>query len=206
MSTLKTTMIDQQRLEKAFTYNNYRELMQELVDSKGTTGPNKSEDMVYYTELNHQRMKRLDKTVKITDSLEKVIANIDKPQTWVVLTESWCGDAAQNVPVIEKLASLNSNIELRLFLRDENLDIMDNYLTNGGRSIPKLIIFDKDSEEELGTWGPRPAKLQEIYDEWRNSTDKVPYKEFNVTLQKWYAKDKSLAMQAELETLISSMH
>lgn len=206
MSTLKTTMIDQERLEKAFTYDNYRVLMQELVDTKQTTGPNKSDDMVYYTELNHQRMKRLDKTIKITESLENVIKKTDRPQTWIVLTESWCGDAAQNVPVIEKLASLNDNIELRLFLRDENLDIMDNYLTNGGRSIPKLIIFDKESQEELGTWGPRPVELQKIYDEWRNSTDKVPYKEFNVTLQKWYAKNKSLAMQEELEKLISSMH
>ena len=205
MSISETIMIDQERIEKAFTYNNYRDLMQELVDTKQTTGPNKSDDMVYYTELNHQRMKRLDKTIKITESLENEIKKIDKPQTWVVITESWCGDAAQNVPVIEKLASLNSNIELRLFLRDENLDIMDNYLTNGGRSIPKLIIFDKESNNELATWGPRPVELQEIYDAWRNDPEKVPYKEFNVTLQKWYAKNKSLAMQAELETLLSSI-
>lgn len=206
MSTSEIIMIDPDRLEKAFTYGNYRELMQELVNTKQTTGPNKSDDMVYYTELNHQRMKRLDKTIKISETLENEIKKISKPQTWLVLTESWCGDAAQNVPVIEKLASLNSNIELKLFLRDENLDIMDNYLTNGGRSIPKLIIFDQESMKELATWGPRPAELQEIYDNWRNDPDKVPYKEFNVTLQKWYAKNKSLAMQTELEALFASIN
>jgi len=204
MSTTETITIAKERLDKALTYGGYRELMDSLVANKQTTGPNKSDDMVYYTELNHHRMKRLDKTVKITESLVKEIESIDTPQTWIVLTESWCGDAAQNVPVIEKLASLNEHIELRLFLRDENPDIMDNYLTNGGRSIPKLVIFNKENMEELGTWGPRPAELQEIYDAWRNDPEKVPYKEFNVTLQKWYAKNKAIAMQNELEALFAS--
>lgn len=204
MSTLETTMISKERIEEALTYPDYRALMDHLVENGGTTGPNQGEDMVYYTSLNHQRMKRLDKKTLINTSLAEVVKKIDKPQIWVVLTESWCGDAAQNVPVIDKLSTLNSNIELRLFMRDENLDIMDQYLTNGGRSIPKLIIFDKETMKELGTWGPRPAALQEIYDAWRNDPDKVPYREFNVTLQKWYAKDKSQAMQEELEELLKT--
>ncbi|MGB3463666.1 MAG: thioredoxin family protein [Cyclobacteriaceae bacterium] len=205
MSTTETVMISKEKLGKALTYPDYRALMDHLVENKGSTGPNQGEDMIYYTSLNHQRMKRLDKKIEITATLEEAIRKIDRPQTWVVLTESWCGDAAQNVPVIDKLATLNSHVELKLFLRDDNLDIMDNYLTNGGRSIPKLIIFDKITMEELATWGPRPAALQEIYDAWRNDPDKVPYKEFNVTLQKWYAKDKSFAMQEELTALINSI-
>ncbi|MEL7145064.1 MAG: thioredoxin family protein, partial [Bacteroidota bacterium] len=198
MNTIDTPLITRARLDEAYSYSSYRELMEDLVDQKSTTGPNKSEDMAYYTALNHQRMKRLDKTLKIDDDLAARIAAIDHEQTWVVITESWCGDAAQNVPVIEKLASLNDQIELKLFLRDENLDIMDSYLTNGSRSIPKLVIFKRDNMKELGTWGPRPAALQEIYDAWRNDPNKVPYKEFNVTIQKWYAKDKAQEMQKEL--------
>jgi len=205
MDTTLELNIDRERLDKAYTYQAYRELMAELVEKKMTSGPRQHEDLAYYTELNNQRMKRLDKTIKINDSLVEEIKKISEPQTWVLLTESWCGDAAQNVPVLDKLASLNEHIELKLFFRDENPDIMDKYLTNGGRSIPKLIIFPKDSNKELGTWGPRPAELQEIYDAWRNDPNKVPYKEFNVTLQKWYAKNKAQAMQAELEEMFKGI-
>ena len=203
METIDTPQITRKRLDDAYTYGSYRALMEELVANKTTTGPNKSEDMAYYTELNHQRMKRLDKTLKIDEALAAQIQSIDHDQVWVLLTESWCGDAAQNVPVIDKLASLNDHIELRLFLRDDNLDLMDNYLTNGARSIPKLVIFSKEDMKELGSWGPRPAALQEIYDAWRNDPNKVPYKEFNVTLQKWYAKDKAKEMQKELKEVFA---
>lgn len=205
MELTDTPLITSARLNEAHTYSSYRKLMEELVAQKSTTGPNKSEDMAYYTALNHQRMKRLDKTVKIDEELTAMIQAIDHDQIWVLLTESWCGDAAQSVPVIDKMAALNDHVELRLFLRDDNLDLMDSYLTNGSRSIPKLVIFRKEDMEELGTWGPRPARLQEIYDTWRNDPNKVPYKEFNVTIQKWYAMDKAQEMQKEFKEVFTNL-
>ena len=82
-------------------------------------------------------------------------------RTWFVLTEGWCKDAAQIVPVLHALAKLNSNIELKVLLRDDNLDLMDQYLTNGKRrSIPRLIAVDPDVMEELSSWGPSAAIQQ----------------------------------------------
>jgi hypothetical protein len=200
MNTMPQVLV-KQRIKKAYSYSDYRLLMAELTATQASTGPLQNEDMAYYTSLNHQRMKRLDKTVKINTTLASLIESIDSPQSWVVLTESWCGDAAQALPVMQKLAELNEVIEFKLLLRDENPDIMDNYLTNCSRSIPKLIIYD-EQHEELGTWGPRPLELQTIYDNWRNDPGNVPYKEFNMTLQKWYTADKTKAIQQELEALL----
>jgi len=201
---ISTQLIDNNRLSKAYSYQGYRELLKELKENQGTTGFNQSEDLVYYTSLNHQRMKRLDKTLKMNERIATEIQKIDSPQTWVVLTESWCGDAAYNIPVIQKIAELNKHITLRLLLRDSNPDIMDNYITNGGRSIPKLIMYN-DVLEELATWGPRPVALQKIYDLWKNDPNKIPYKEFNVTLQKWYLNDKGLSVQNELSKLLENV-
>ncbi len=197
-------LLVKERIEEAYSYNDYRLLMAELKATQASTGPLQNEDMAYYTSLNHQRMKRLDKTVKINDSLARLIESIDSPQSWVVLTESWCGDAAQALPVMQKLVELNRRIDFSLLLRDENPDIMDNYLTNCSRSIPKLIIYN-EQHEELGTWGPRPVELQTIYDSWRANPDNVPYKEFNITLQKWYTSDKTQAIQKELEALLKGI-
>lgn len=188
----------------SFTYERYKKLMETLKEEGGTTGPKQTEELAYYTALNHQRMKRLDKSVVLNDALQAKVLSISRSLTWVVLTEAWCGDAAQALPVIQKLAGLNSNIDLQLYLRDENPDLMDRHLTNNSRSIPKLIISNENGEE-LGKWGPRPAELQEIYDNWRHDPNKTPYQEFLAVIQKWYHKDRTQAVQQELELLLDQV-
>ena len=147
-------------------------------------------------------MKRLDKTTKISDETAQEIQKLATPQTWLVLTEGWCGDAAQNLPVIYKMAELNKNINLKLVLRDENLALMDLFLTNGGRSIPKLIALDADNNV-IDTWGPRPkvaTKMVADYKEKHGSLD-PQFKEY---LQVWYNKDKGLSTQEDFVSLIKS--
>ena len=156
--------------------------------------------MAHYTKLNWSRMRRLDKQSKINTSLAKKVEAIEGKQVWLVLVEGWCGDVAQNLPVIQKMVELNPNIELRMIFRDENLDVMDAYLTNGGRSIPKLIAMDADSLEELWTWGPRPAPVQEMVEEYKKTGG--PYSEFSEKVQKWYNGDKTQTLQNEFEALI----
>jgi len=107
-------------------------------------------------KLNHQRSSRIHKSYKPGEELVKAARQIDRPQLWVVLSEHWCGDSAQNLPYLAEIAKLNSNINLRIILRDENPEIMDEYLTDGNlRSIPILIVFDYEGNE-LFRWGPRP--------------------------------------------------
>ncbi|MEM1134986.1 MAG: thioredoxin family protein, partial [Bacteroidota bacterium] len=112
------------------------------------------------------------------------------------------GDAAQILPVLNKIAEASPNIELLTLLRDENLRLMDSFLTNGGRSIPKLIILDKKSISVKGSWGPRPKPAQDMFLVYKHNKEKVAYEDFQAELQKWYLKDKAGAIQDELFELL----
>jgi hypothetical protein len=190
-------------LQKAISYEAYTTLIDELVVKGATTGPDQSEAFIHYTALNQQRMHRWDKTIQLLPSVESAIRGITLPQTWLVLTEAWCGDAAHIVPVLHALAALNPLITLRLVFRDDNPGLMDQYLTNGvSRSIPKLIALDTTTREELFTWGPRPAPLQAIFMQLKEAG--TEYHVMKEELQRWYNKDKSVAIQEEMAALAAA--
>jgi hypothetical protein len=192
--------VESSYLEKAITYEEYVKLISDLLAAGRTTGPDQSEAMIHYTELNQQRMHRVEKSIIILPPSEALIRSIGLPQTWLVLTEAWCGDAAHSIPIMHTLAALNPLIDLRLLLRDENPGLMDRYLTNGvSRSIPKLIGLDTATLEELFTWGPRPAPLQEIFTHLKG--EGTEYHLIKEELQRWYNKDKTIAVQQELAAL-----
>jgi len=188
-------------IDKGCTYSQYRKLIDDLLKESKTTGDNHSEKMVNFTKVNVQRMKRLDTTTSINEELRKEIAGLNKKWTWLILSEAWCGDAAQNIPVISKIADFSQNIEFRIILRDENLEVMEAYLTNGGRSIPKLICLDTNSLEELGTWGPRPEAAQKRFLKDKSDSNVSP-EERSKNNQLWYLQDKTQSIQREFLRLI----
>jgi hypothetical protein len=190
-------------LQKTISYKDYRALVGKLLAEGKSTGPEQSEDLTNYSMLNDRRMKRLDKTIKISEETVHEFQKVTQPQTWLVLTEGWCGDAAQNLPVLNKIASISENIDLKIVLRDENLDLMDLFLTNGGRSIPKLIALDKDNNV-IDSWGPRPntaAKMVADYKEKNGALDP----EFKKNLQVWYNQDKGKSVQEDFVNLVSKL-
>ncbi len=189
-----------QSLDKAISYSEYRNLVSGLLTENKSTGANQSEALYNYSFLNDRRMKRLDKTSKLTDTTLKDLKEINNVQTWLVLTEGWCGDAAQNLPVINKLAEENSNIDLKVILRDDNLELMDQFLTNGGRSIPKLIALD-DHKNVLFTWGPRPSVATKMISDYKKENGKVDPK-VKEDLQVWYNKDKGKNVQEDFISLL----
>ena len=188
-----------------YTYAEYRSLMEQLVAEKRTTGPNQSDAFVHYTVMNDRRMNRLDRTAKLMPELESVVQSVDRNYTFLILTEAWCGDAAQNIPLFQKIAEANPKFRVRLVLRDENLDLMDEHLTNGGRSIPKVLVIDDASQEVMGTWGPRPAHAQKMVMDYKAipAEERPPYSEFVVEVQKWYNADKTISSQTELLQLLN---
>jgi hypothetical protein len=188
-------------IEKSMTYAEYIKLIDDLLLDGKTTGPNQSEAMFNYGKLNRQRMHRLEKTVLLSESLKKAAARVERKMIWLIVTEGWCGDAAQNIPTIEKIAAESPNIETRYVLRDENPELMDKYLTNNARSIPKLIALDAATLEELGTWGPRPQAAMDYFIEMRESGLEKPQMMEN--LQRWYLKDKERSLQIEFEALLA---
>jgi len=202
MTDLTTATITRGTIENAYNYQEYRELIDNLLEQNKTTGENHSESMLHYTKMNVHRMNRLDKRVELKDEIIEALENMDRPIVWLILTEGWCGDTAQILPVIQKIADRTKKIQTRYILRDKNLDIMDQFLTNGrSRSIPKLICLDSTTLEVLGDWGPRPEKAQKLYTEMRNN-DEYSYQETAEKLHKWYADDKTESIQNEFVPLI----
>jgi hypothetical protein len=187
-------------IEKSMTYAEYIKLIDDLLLDGKTTGPNQSEAMFNYGKLNRQRMHRLEKTVKLTDSVVEKAKNNRRKMIWLIITEGWCGDAAQNIPTIEKIAAESELIETRYVLRDENLELMDAYLTNNARSIPKLIALDAETLEELGTWGPRPKEAIDYFYELKSQGLEKP--EIMEKIQRWYLSDKEQSIQKEFEKLL----
>ena len=147
-------------------------------------------------------MKRLDKTIKISEETIAEIKSVTTPQTWLVLTEGWCGDAAQNLPVINKIADSNENINLKLVLRDDNEALMDLFLTNGGKSIPKLIALDKD-HNVIDTWGPRPTTATKMVADYKAENGSLDA-QFKQDLQVWYNKDKGKDVQDDFVKIAKS--
>ena len=148
---------DKKRIIDGMSFQTYYNLTDQLVAEGKTTGPKQTEDLAHYTKLNLSRMKRLAKTASLSDALIEKINQVKRKTYFLVISEAWCGDAAQNVPLIAKATEFSSNIELKIILRDENLDIMDAFLTNGGRSIPKVIAIDAESLEVIGKMGTEAA-------------------------------------------------
>lgn len=194
-----------EKLTHTMTYEEFRNLIEELLAENKTTGPNQSESMVGYTKMNTQRMKRLDKRMELSEAMIEAIDNLSGEHIWLVITEGWCGDAAQTVPIIQKIAERSDKITLKLILRDEHPELMDQFLTEGARAIPKLISLDKNTLEVLATWGPRPAPAQELLMEFKANAD-LTYDEFSLNLQKWYNRDKGQTTQEELLHTLKAMN
>ena len=200
---IKEKIITQKIIQDALTYEQYRALIDGLLVQGKTTGTNHSEAMLEYTAMNVRRMNRWDKTAVVSSELREKMENITVPQVWLVLTEAWCGDAAQSIPFLAKLSDYSDKVDLRLILRDDHPDIMDAYLTDGGRSIPKLVALQQDNLEELFTWGPRPQLLQQKFLAYRDAPDGVSQAEFIESMHLWYARDKQATMDAEFLSLIA---
>ena len=197
MTEVKNREISTEIIEKGYSYDEYRDLIDELLSEGKTTGENHSESMLHFTKMNVHRMKRHDKRTDLNDELVEKLDDVNDEWIWLVLTEAWCGDAAQSLPIINKMAEASDNITLRLVLRDENLDLMDQFLQNGrSRSIPKLICINAKTHDVVGDWGPRPQEAQELYDSLRNDTE-LKYQEVAEKLHKWYADDKGQEIQKE---------
>ena len=188
-------------LDRSMSFSEYLGLIDSLLADGKTTGPNQSEAMTNYARLNRQRMSRIGKTLELEPEIVNEVAALLVEMTWLVITEGWCGDAAQNIPVIEKLAAANHGIETRYILRDENPELMDQFLTAGARSIPKLIGVDNATDAVLGTWGPRPEAAQAYFREMKAAGVEKPL--INENMQRWYLADRGRSLQFEIAELLS---
>lgn len=182
------------------TWKEYTALFKEILSNESYGAPYDNPEYVNYVKMNQSRSNRWLKSDILNADLVKQIEAIDSPQEWIVITEPWCGDAAHNVPVMAMLSEKNPLIDFKIELRDNGQNMIDSYLTNGGKSIPKLIVRNKKGEDVF-SWGPRPAACQQIYYDFKESN--LPIIEKHKQIQTWYSKDKCASIQEELFALFS---
>ncbi|CAM3910430.1 thioredoxin family protein [Flavobacterium sinopsychrotolerans] len=191
-------------LFNSHSYSEYRKLISDLLLEGKSTGNEQSEDLTHYSTLNETRMNRLGKTIKITEENSLKLKSLNSEYIWLVISEGWCGDAAQLLPIINKMAVESGKIDLRIVLRDENEELMKLFLTNKNKAIPILIVVDKETGSVLEKWGPRPKSAADLIIEYK--------KEFGVidetaktNLQLWYLHDKGLSTQEEIINLMQNL-
>lgn len=191
---------------KALTPAEYRALFERIVASGvpySAPGGGYGAD---YTKLNLARTRRLDKTFKILPEMDAVLKKVS-PQTWLVITEPWCGDSAQNLPVILALAALAPAVQVRIALRDTSPDVIDQYLTMGARSIPKLVAFGTATGKVLFQWGPRPLRAHELVmgNKSKPETEQLSKEALSDLLHRWYNQNAGHDTQMEIAALLGTV-
>lgn len=181
-------------------WNEYFSLFDKILNNEIATTPYDNPEYINYVKMNQSRSNRWLKSAELNEELVKKIEAFNTPQKWIVITEPWCGDAAHNVPVLAMLSEKNPLIDFEIELRDNGKNLIDSYLTNGGKSIPKLIVRN-EKDEDLFTWGPRPSECQQIMIDFKK-TD-LPIIEKHKRIQTWYSKDKCATIQKELLALFN---
>ena len=189
-------------ITQRYDYASFVQLTAEMVAQNTTTGPVKSESRINATKLNLQRLNRVTKTLRLLDDWHTFPKEKTRNLSFLVITETWCGDGAQIVPVFHRIAE-HLHIDMHIILRDEYPDIADRYLFRGTRSIPMLIVFDKESGKELAVWGPKPAAAQKILDDAKR--DGIPHYDYVITLQNWYNQSKGTQIQEELLSFLRNL-
>jgi integrase len=197
-------IITTELINKALDYQSYKNLIERLLKEGKSTGPNQSQELLQYSELNVHRMNRVEKTTVLIEDLSAKIDLIEQPQIWLILAEGWCGDAAQTIPIFHLIEKQFPKIKIKLLLRDENVELMDHFLTDGSRSIPKVLMLDASSLNLLAQWGPRPSEAIALINNLKAA--KVDMMEIKEKLHAWYAKNKGVAVQSEIIDIIAGLH
>ncbi len=192
------SIITKQTIANTLSFDEYLKLTEDIINSPTPAEVYKDEKLMRFTKENYERMNRLKSFTNIESKLYNELQKLNESWTWIVITEPWCGDASQIVPVLNLISQSNNKIAFRILLRDTNLDVMDAYLTNGGRAIPKLICVNSETLEEIGVWGPRPAVLQDIV----LANKELSLGEKVKLIHAWYDENKTLAIQEEFIDLI----
>jgi len=191
-------------LSNSHTYSEYRKVVSDLLLEGKSTGNEQSEDLISYTTLNETRMNRLDKTLRVPEENILKLQSLKKEYIWLILAEGWCPDGAQLLPVFNKIASASDKIESKIVFRDENEDLMNLFLTNNGKAIPRLIIIEKETGKVCGDWGPRPQEANALIKNYKEKFGVVDATA-KANLQLWYLHDKGLSTQEEIINLMQTL-
>ena len=186
-------------LNNGLTPEAYQEVMEQRAEIDPASLEGLEAERAEFTRLNLHRVGRINRTWRPSGKLAALMARIDHPQVWMALTEPWCGDSAQCLPCLDILTEGHAYIAMRFLLRDENLEIMDKYLTDGKRGIPLLVAFDPEGQE-LFRWGPRPAEAQRVIESALEAGLEKPARLEKLHL--FYGRNQGVALDGELVAVL----
>jgi hypothetical protein len=202
MSASTTPVLTAEQFATGLSYPAYRQHIAEVLAAPAPD--EKQAKMLPYYQQAVDRMDQIAPTVAVLTELQTALGQLKGQYIWAIITEGWCGDASHTVPVIEAVAQAShGHLKTRYFLRDSHPDLIDRYLTNGGRAIPIAVVLHADTLAEAGVWGPRPAPLQAIHQELK--AKEAPFKEVITTVNKWYDADATRTTQQELLALVQGL-
>jgi hypothetical protein len=184
-------------------YDQYIALFDDILIGKNPDPHYSDPKYLNYAKLNQARMNRWQKNLQLNSELVTEIKKITQSQEWIIIAEHWCGDAAPIVPFLVRLASQNTLIRYDIQLRDQEPFLINSYLTNGTKSIPKLIVRDERGKD-LFTWGPRPVAAANYMNELKMSG--IEMERVKLELQNWYNENKGEALQKELLQLFTTFN
>jgi thioredoxin-like negative regulator of GroEL len=186
-------------LDEGMSYIEYFRSIENFVSNQTTSGQDVTPERIEITKLNLHRMKRLNDAKFENNSI-----SLSSPIAAVIITEAWCGDSAQNIPWIEHFfRSCTPKITSYYVYRDDNPELMNQFLTNGSRSIPKCIFFNEQNGQVLGTWGPRPEEIKNWLAKLRSENPDMPKHDWEIELHKYYTKNNGAAITSDLKEVIS---
>lgn len=189
-------------LQSSVGYKAYREEMTRQAVAGETSGALQSDSLIAYTRLNDRRMRRWEKTFRLPDTARTELNLFEGELIWLVLTESWCGDAAPILPIMNAIEESCPGLQLRIADRDDHPELMVRFQTDGALSIPKLLVVNPEGTRVLTSWGPRPAEPMRMTRTYKAKHGKLSA-EFREDLQRWYNKDKGRAITEELSGLFA---
>lgn len=188
------------------TYEQYMEKFKYWAENSLSSKKDASSEIIEFTRLNWARTMRLQKSIDVDSLLVEKVKKLQHKYSWLVITEAWCGDSAQNLPYIAAIAKMvPETVDLYILLRDQNLEVMDAFLTNGARAIPKLVIVDEMLKREVYQWGPRPAQAQHIVLQWKKNPGTISWSDMERQLHTWYTKNKGRDLQIEFNEILNKL-
>lgn len=191
-----SSVLNQEILNQAITFDAYLALTESIVAGKSDKPMYKDEKMLRYTRSNLERMRLVLNKMNLSQKLYNALSSLETRQTWVVITEPWCGDASWGTTALHVMATASDKISFKILLRDSFPELIKHYHTKGTESIPKLICLDEE-HNELWIWGPRPEALQQLIDNYRKEKE-FDFRESVRKVHAWYADDMSASIQEEI--------
>lgn len=200
MSTNQQSVLSPEKMKEfwdnALLFEDYMKVAQE----RAQNNPKKDDEYQEYYELGLQRLNRTIKSFKIDEEQTEKLKATGFQGKILIISEPWCGDASATVPAVSRFFSA-AGIEVKIFLRDNDLSLIDRFQTNGTQSIPKILLLNEDLSVKAD-WGPRPKFGNELLKKFKENPETYPREVFYNDLQVYYSKNRGKDSIEEVISLL----